>query len=335
MVASEGLAAEVTVAGSEEPIAEAVEEQAAVAEPEAPEVADEAPAQADPEQPPAPVQAAPEANEAPANALTLAIQMTGLRDADYQSDGPDELSEIISSLRSHNWYIQNPAITKLASISEKEFPPTSWFVLGRNIYQAACGNAQKPMDFIANLDNSLRRFPETVSKYMLAGILYEIYFDSQAGLRQTPKAGSIVKPLSLVAKEGYEDVRAFIRLKLDEANANLFFYPGDDQVRMIIVQSEPEEGADGELDKRRVLTSVTLHGREILVDVVPENHDWYSRYRAAYRLKDLLDDISTSLTTPLWALDLTLEPMVDVNARFAVPAGRVLDPTVVLTPVEE
>ena len=335
LVASDGLAAEVTIAGSEEPIAEAVEEQAAVAEPEAPEVAAEAPAQAEPEQPRAPVQAAPEANEVLANALSLAIQMTGLRDAEYQSDGPDELSEIISSLRSHNWYIQNPAITKLASISEKEFPATSWFVLGRNIYQAACGNAQKAMDFIANLDNSLRRFPEPVSKYILAGILYEIYFDSQGALRQTAKAGSIVKPLSLVAKEGYEDVRAFIRLKLDEANANLFFYPGDDQKRMIIVQSEPEEGAGDESDKKRVLTSVTLQGREILVDVVPENHDWYSRYRAAYRTKDLLDDISTSLTTPLWALEMTVEPLVSVNARFAVPAGRVLYPTAVLTPVEE
>lgn len=108
-------------------------------------------------------------------------------------------------------------------------------------------------------------------------------------------------------------------------------YPGDDQRRVIVVQSEPEE----ELDKKRVLTSVTLHGREILAGVEAENHDWYSRYRSAYRLKDLLDDISISLTTPLWALDLTLDPVVNINARFAVPAGRVLDPAVVLTPVEE
>ncbi len=104
---------------------------------------------------------------------------------------------------------------------------------------------------------------------------------------------------------------------------------------MIIVQSEPEEGAGDESDMKRVLTSVTLQGREILVDVVPENHDWYSRYRAAYRTKDLLDDISTSLTTPLWALEMTVEPLVSVNARFAVPAGRLLYPTAVLTPVEE
>ncbi|MEN2394320.1 MULTISPECIES: hypothetical protein [Pseudomonas] len=113
-------------------------------------------------------------------------------------------------------------------------------------------------------------------------------------------------------------------------------YLGDYQRRMIVVQSEPEEGTgEEELDEKRVLTSVTLHGREILVGVEAENHDWYSRYRSANRLKDLLEDISINLTTPLWALDLTLDPVVNINARFAVPAGRVLDPAVVLTPVEE
>ncbi|WP_063914666.1 PIN-like domain-containing protein [Pseudomonas sp. p21] len=335
LVASDGLAAEVAVAGSEEPIAEAVEEQAAVAEPEVPEVAAEVPAQVHPEQPPVPVQPAPEANEAPANALSLAIQMAGLRDAEYQYDGPDELNEIINSLRSHNWYIQNPAILKLASISQKEFPATSWFVLGRNIYQAACGNAQKAMDFMANLDNSLRRFPELVSKYVLAGMLYEIYFDAQGELRQTFKAGSIAKPMSLVAKDGYEDVRAFIRAKLDEARANLFFYPGDNQQRTVVVQSVPDEGAEAEeRDPMRVLTSVTLNGREILVAARPENHDWYSRFRSAFRLKDILDDISIRLTTPLWALDVNI-PMAHADARFAPPAGSVLDPCVVLTPAGE
>lgn len=61
-------------------------------------------------------------------------------------------------------------------------------------------------------------------------------------------------------------------------------YLGDYQRRMIVVQSEPEEGTgEQELDEKRVLTSVTLHGREILVGAEAENHDWYSRYRSANR----------------------------------------------------
>lgn len=327
LVASDGVATESGAAGVE---AAAVEPEAAVeVQAVEPEVVQEMPAEADPVEPALPAEPVPPANIDPGEAIAQAIHIQGYRDADYHSSGPDALNEIISSLQSHNWYIQNPAILKLRTILQEDFPPTSWFVLGRNIYQAACGNAQKAMDFILNLDSRLRAFPEPASKYVLAGIVYEIYFNGQGELRQTPKAGAFAKPLALVAKEDHEDVRGFIRSKLEAAGANLFFTPGDERQCLVVVRTEPVAQPD-DTEEKRILSSITLDGHEILVDALPGGDELFVRYRLSYRAKDILEDIAISLSIPDWALSLELDPQVKADARFYVPENRWLNPGVVL-----
>lgn len=264
------------------------------------------------------------------NAIALAIEVQGYRDAEYRSDGPDALNGIISKLQSRNWYEQNPAILRLGAILHEDYPATSWFVLGRNIYQAACGNAQKAMDFMLNLDLRLEKFPNPVSKYVLAGIVYEIYFNGQGELREAPKAGELSKPLALVAKDEYADVRAFIRTKLEAAHANLFFSPGDQRHCRVEVRSEPPIGQPAEDDEKRTLTSITLDGQEILVAAQPGAVDWSVRYRLSYRAKDIVDDIAVSLSIPHWALGLELYPVVQADTRFYVPDDRWFYPGVVL-----
>lgn len=299
----------------------------AAADPVEAEVVPEQPGQPDPvpQNQPLPLE---EVN--PGDAIALAIEVQGYRDADYHSDGPDALNGIISKLQSHNWYEQNPAILKIGSILHEDYPATSWFVLGRNIYQAACGNAQKAMDFMLNLDLRLKKFPDPVSKYVLAGIVYEIYFNGQGELRETPKAGELARPLALVAKDDYADVRAFIRTKLDAAHANLFFSPGDQWRCLVEVRSEPVNGQDADDDEKRMLTSITLDGQEILVAAEPGADDGFVRYRVSYRAKDIVDDIAIRLSIPHWALGLELDPVVKADTRFYIPDNRWLNPGVML-----
>lgn len=263
------------------------------------------------------------------NEIAAAIQIDGYRDATYETDAPGQLNDIISSLKTHNWYIQNPAIEKLYSVLSEEFPPTSWFVLGRNIYQAACGNAQKAMDFMVNLDTRLKRFPSEVPMYILAGMAYEIYFNSQGILRDSPKARYLAKPLALLAKDEYSVVRTFIRSKLDQAGAQLYFYPGDDQKKLVVVESSPSETGDtAEKDKRRQLSSVTIDGCQILMNIEPEHDEMLTRYRSSYSATDILEDISVTLSIPRWALTLQLNPEVDSSVRFVIPNDRWFTPRI-------
>lgn len=262
--------------------------------------------------------------------IAAVIEREGYHDATYQADAPSQLNEIISSLQSHNWYVQNPAIEKLRAIVDEEFPPTSWFVLGRNIYQAACGNAQKAMDFMANLETRLKRFPDPVARYVLAGMVYEIYFDAQGTLRDSPKAGYLAKPLALLANDEYSDVAVFIRARLVAAGARLYFTPGDKSKHALVIESVPLESEDlMDADKRRQLTAVTLEGRQILVDVPPESDRWLTRYRTSYSAADVVADVSSALSIPRWALSLEMTPETESNVRFVIPDDHWLQPGIV------
>jgi hypothetical protein len=65
------------------------------------------------------------------------------------------------------------------------------FVLGRNIYQAACGSANSAVNFLTHLNANLARLPENVAFHVLNGVLFEIYFDSTGLKRKKAKAGRI------------------------------------------------------------------------------------------------------------------------------------------------
>ncbi|WP_259643487.1 hypothetical protein [Pseudomonas syringae] len=52
--------------------------------------------------------------------------------------------------------------------------------------------------------------------------------------------------------------------------------------------------------------------------------------RPAYSSTDILEDISTSLSIPRWALTLVLNPEVDANVRFVLPDDRWFRPGIVL-----
>jgi hypothetical protein len=61
--------------------------------------------------------------------------------------------QIIAGLKTHNWYRQNPALALLDKDSVKKMTKNSLFVLGRNIYQAACGNADAATQFVKKFMN--------------------------------------------------------------------------------------------------------------------------------------------------------------------------------------
>ena len=99
----------------------------------------------------------------------------------------------------------------------------------------------------------------------------------------------------------------------------------------MVVQSEPVETEDVlDTGKRRQLRSITLDGRQILVDAPPDEDQWSTRYRMSYSSTDILEDISTSLSIPRWALTLVLDPEVDANVRFVLPEDRWFRPGIVL-----
>jgi len=264
----------------------------------------------------------------------LQYSQEALADALYQVDAPSTINEIIDELKSHNWYTQNPAMLKISSIRDEVFPPSSWFVLGRNIYQAACGNSQKAMEFMASLESRLAHFPEETAKHILAGILFEIYFDARGQFREVLKFGYADKPLSLVTRQEYSDVVAFMLSKLEQFAGRLKFLPGDVDRKHLVIISTPVERAEGEEGEEiSELNSITLDGVELMKDVdEPQEVGLWGHLlttRTLY-INRIRERISEELAIPKWALEIETLPEIVSDRKLWIPGNRAFEPKQIL-----
>lgn len=114
---------------------------------------------------------------------------TSLRDKLFVIDDKRASHRVIEGLQTHDWYRQNPAIEEFTTAVAGRASLDSLFVIGRNIYQAACGGSR---DAIAYLKNFMARTtglkPER-RKALLDGMLFEVFFDPDARLRKDLKMG--------------------------------------------------------------------------------------------------------------------------------------------------
>jgi hypothetical protein len=271
----------------------------------------------------------------------LHYELEALQDSQYQGDAPSDINTIIRALKSLNWYTQNPAIAKIRAIRQEDFPPSSWFVLGRNIYQAACGNSQKAMEFLAELQAQLRQFPVETAQHLLAGMLYEIYFDAQGEFRDAVKFSYADKPLALVTDEAYEETLEFITFHLRGHRQRLKFMPGDKDRKTIRIVSAPVAPATGDalvpientLNRpTSEIRSVIFEGIELMRDA--ENADenaWARMLRGAKLSPELIrDKISDELAIPKWALAIETAPMIRADLELVIPESREIHPELVL-----
>ena len=159
-------------------------------------------------------------------ALTTAYSDKALADKNYVFDSDNEIHSIVESLQSYDWYTQNPAIGRLNKLELTVADIDELFILGRNIYQAACGGAWAAQNWIDNLENNLDNFSDSIEFHILNGILFEIYFDNCGKLRQSLKADFYENPVGLCNKEKYTASASFISNKLILNPQKTIYLPG-------------------------------------------------------------------------------------------------------------
>ncbi|WP_161972878.1 PIN-like domain-containing protein [Enterovibrio baiacu] len=299
-----------------EPAEEAVEPAEEAAEPaeEAAEPAEEA---AEPAEEAA--EPAEEASE-PTEPLPLIFEYAqeALQDSLYQADAPSEINDIIRDLKSYNWYTQNPAISKISSMAKESIDPSSCFVLGRNIYQAACGNSQKASEYMVSLRRKLSIFPIEIANHILAGMVFEVYFDSSCQYREDVKFDYASSILSLLIKDDFEQAKSFIRYHLQDHEEQLLFIPGDQgepksEITINVSMSQGEESSF-------ILDSVMFQGKELVVD--DDEPLWFT---PNYNASKIRAEVSSTLAIPEWALTLKINEKIG-DKYLNLPEGKLLDP---------
>jgi hypothetical protein len=223
-----------------------------------------------------------------------------LSDARFVIDETKPSHRIIKALKSHNWYTQNPPIKALTVEQAEKMLPNNLFVLGRNIYQAACGGAAGPVDFIANFATRTKGLAKEKRKAMLDGMLFEIFFDPNGQIRDEIKGNMFSEVFELQENKEFAESFEFIANVLDAGGGKFYALPGKNLPVAATVKATKTD------DEEYTVDGVFVDG----VDVFHVDGDEISSrpiYRT-YTLDELARRLSEEMVVPLHKLDVKIVP---------------------------
>ena len=111
----------------------------------------------------------------------LGYDVTAIRDKDFSTKNRT-IGNIISDLRSYNWYKQNDAIIEFEALSPKTIDKNDLFVVGRNLLQSAIGGSYNAQEFLKDA-NKLSKYTLNKENHLFNGVLFEIYFNRDGQFR--------------------------------------------------------------------------------------------------------------------------------------------------------
>lgn len=233
---------------------------------------------------------------------------TALADSLFVLDEAKKSHQIIAGLKVRNWYTQNPALAKLTADAANQIRRDSLFVIGRNIYQAACGSAAGAGNFISDFMQSTRSYKRDKRKALLDGMLFEIFFDSKGNRRDHIKKDYFSKVFELQQYAELKSSFDFIAEVLAATGGNNFYaLPGKGHNVSVTVSTK-------ETAKRRYVDAVYIDGKNVLRsdddadDTIDEKTRCMERTRAEFS-----DFLAEELVVPLRNLSIAYTPTLKKN----------------------
>ncbi len=174
-----------------------------------------------------------------------------LADKNYAASN-NEVKKIVAGLKSGDWYVQEPAIKKIDGMNFESALASDLFVIGRNVYQAACGNSFAAQAFINGFTS--KKINETAKLHLLNGMAYEIYFSPYNKCRIHPKSGYYSAVIQLLESEEFYGSKSFIVAVLCKIENQIIYIPGQNERMDFIV----------EVDDDQNLKSICYKGKNVL-----------------------------------------------------------------------
>lgn len=211
---------------------------------------------------------------------------SAIKDAEFVYTD-SKISKIIQNLKTHNWYIQSPAIEELRELKYSDQDnKDELFVLGRNFLQTAEGGENVANELIQTIQMWIKNFNSpTNENCFLDGLLYEIYFDRNGIYRDKNLKNrriSYIIPLQKI--DELEDSFRFLEQELRPfANRELFFLKfKNEPVQLNLFFNKSNEEGDDIYN----LEDVIFEGVSVLK---PVNSSWFfdekeTRYQPILRV---------------------------------------------------
>ncbi len=241
---------------------------------------------------------------------------TALADGLFALDTSKPSHKIIEGLKSYNWYVQNPALKKLDETSVKKMGIDNLFVLGRNIYQAACGSSGEADAFVTNFVTRTSKFGAKKRKAILDGMLFEIFFDSTGNLRPKIKKGYFNEVFDLQKHTSLKGSFEFIANTLAAAGAKFPELPGSGhQLDVAVTASNKKTG---------YLVEAIFVGGKNVMHLPEHDSDELEGIKPISKTNSerLNSRLSEELAVPLRLLNVTYSPAnIDDDDNLLIPRG--------------
>lgn len=197
----------------------------------------------------------------------------------------------------------------------KTFIKDDLFVLGRNIYPAACGNSWGAVNYMENLQEQLSTLGESIFFHILNGILFEIYFDSRGYFRNGPKTQMIDSVFRVEESEIFKKSFRFALQALTPYLKNLFYIPSSARgLSFDVVCREHEKG-------KKVVKAVFFEGDNVLYDDSGERY--FDPSEDDFLVEKTREDIRVSLSqasaVPSYRLKVSFVGLSDDTETVLAP----------------
>lgn len=238
-----------------------------------------------------------------------------IADSQFLLKPSSPVKHAIAALKSHNWYTQNPALTGLTPSDFSAESLDSLFVLGRNIYQAACGGANAAASFITDFRNKTAEVPKDEQKAILDGMLFEVFFNSKGELRKDFKTSKFEELFELNKISGLEASFSLLAEVLTPYQSRFYVLPG--RTRPISVDVKTDALESGE----RLIAGIFIDGANTLRRL--SSDDSLRDYSYPIKHEKLVQQISVGLLVP--SFQLTVTPDYDpATAKLLLPSEAVI-----------
>jgi hypothetical protein len=242
-------------------------------------------------------------------------------DVDFPRPPGTKVGAILNDLKSHTWQTQGPAIDAIFALDWQSLNKNEIFVIGRNIYQCACGSEWKALAIVSNLREKLAGIPERAAAHLLNGMLFEVYFDKEGQFRgKSLKGECLDKLLKVQTVKRFESSITFIRRALQPYEARLPFLPSTTPevvtFELTAKLSDPPE-----------VKSFKFKGRDLLarVDNVSDFHYGASKlWKLAlmkFTVKQLKEVLAESWSIPTEQIEVSSSQKMDPNMQYRLPRG--------------
>lgn len=182
-----------------------------------------------------------------------------LSDRLFVLDDSKTSHRIIRELKSSTWPRQNPAVAELTPAVVNKASLDSLFVLGRNLYQASCGGSHGAVNYLREFASRSHGIEDGKRKALLDGMLFEVFFDPDAKLRNDFKLRDFSELFELQRHKELQPSFDFIAECLLPESGRFHSIPGKGHEVVIDVITSPS--SDGEAC---ILESVHYGGSNVL-----------------------------------------------------------------------